>query len=146
MNLDGNIWIFFANYFKPFFQGLIADLIEHKTETIINVVAPIIGNEIMLKLNGYFPIPIYSDPGWTIDWETPDAVQIEEDFLAVGIKGLLFDNKTGEIESSVPIPDMPSYNSTLSEGYQAYVSTYTIDSLFGSYIDVNDGITGNLTS
>lgn len=64
-------------------------------------------------MDGYFPI-FFIDKDWILDWETPETIQIADDYLAVGIKGFLFDNKTGEVESSVAIPQMPFFNETLA--------------------------------
>lgn len=48
----------------------------------------------------------------------------------------MFDKAIGEEEPSIAIPDMPYYDSTRSEKYQAFVSAYSIDGFFNSLIEV----------
>ena len=52
------------------------------------------------------------------------------------MKGLLFDKLIGEEEPSVAIPDMPNHLADHPEKFQGFVSTYTIDSFFGSWLEV----------
>jgi hypothetical protein len=52
------------------------------------------------------------------------------------VRGLLFDKDLGPEEPSVVIPDLPYHSSAHIEKYQAYVSSYTIDSFFSSWLEV----------
>ena len=98
----------------------------------------------MAKLDGYFPVPLVQN--WVVDWETPEAAQVTDNSFSIGVKGLMFDREFGEEEPQVAIPDMPAYNATRTEKYQAYVSSYSIDGFFSSLIEVNQGIHGYVTS
>lgn len=46
-----------------------------------------------------------------VDWQTPDSSIVSTTNIAVGIKGLFFDNLIGEEEPTDVIPTMP-YHST----------------------------------
>ena len=48
----------------------------------------------------------------------------------------MFDELIGEEEPSVSIPDLPYHDNTKAEQYQAYVSAYSIDGFFSSFIEV----------
>ena len=73
---------------------------------------------------------------WIIDWETPEAAIVTDAQFQIGVRGLLFDKLIGPEEPTVAIPDMPYHLSTHIEKYQAFVSSYTIDSFFLSLIHI----------
>lgn len=134
IHIKGNIISDFASLFEVFFKGTVIGMIEDTAELAMNTGIPLIGNTIMTKLDGYFPIPFI--PNWIVDWETPQAAVVTDTSFAIGVKGLMFDKRVGEIEPSIAIPDMPYYNSTRPEKYQAYVSAYSMDGFFQSLISV----------
>lgn len=139
IHLHGNIWTDFAGLFEVFFKGTIIDMIEDTAVAALNTGIPLIGNTAMTKLDGYFPIPLI--PKWIVDWETPQSAIITDTSFAIGVKGLMFDKDFGEEEPSVNVPDMPYYDSSQAEKYQAYVSAYSIDGFFNSLIEV-EGLHG----
>ena len=57
----------------------------------------------------------------------------------------MFDKDIGEEDPGVLAPDMPYYDSTRSEKYQAFLSSYTIDGFFSSFLEV-EGIHGFVNS
>jgi len=134
IHLHGNIWTDFASLFEVFFKGTVIDMIDETATAALNTGIPLVGNTIMTKLDGYFPVPLI--PGWIVDWETPEAAIVTDTYFSIGCKGLMFDKQIGEEEPSVVIPDMPYYNSSLPQQYQAYVSSYSIDGFFSSLIEV----------
>jgi len=138
-HIDGNIWSGFANLFEFFIKGTVIGMIEDSAELALNVGIPLIGNTVMTNLDGYFPIPFV--PNWVVDWETPYQAIVTDTSFAIGVKGLMFDSLIGEEDPGVTIPDMPYYDSTHPEQYQAYVSAYSIDGFFSSLIEV-EGIRG----
>jgi len=139
IHLHGNIWSDFANLFEIFFKGTVIGMIEDMAESAMNIGIPLVGNTIMTKSEGYLPIPFV--PNWIFDWETPYQAIVTDTSIAIGVKGLMFDKLIGEEDPGVTVPDMPYYNATHPEQYQAYVSSYTIDSFFSSLIEV-EGIHG----
>jgi hypothetical protein len=54
----------------------------------------------------------------------------------MGFKALFFDKSIGEEEPAVVIPDMPYHLSTHIDKFQTYISAYTIDSFFSSWLEV----------
>jgi hypothetical protein len=77
---------------------------------------------------------VYAD--WTLDWETENRATVTDTYFGVGVKGLLFDKLQGEQEPSQDIPVMPTFESSRGQQFQAYVSAYSIDSFFSSWIEV----------
>lgn len=134
IHISGNIWSDFASIFEPFFKGTVIGMIEDTAELAMNTGIPYIGNGIMTKLDGYFPIPMI--PEWVVDWETPQPAVVTDTKFAIGVKGLMFDRAIGEEDPGVTVPDMPYYDSTHAELYQAFVSSYAIDGFFNSLIEV----------
>lgn len=59
-----------------------------------------------------------------------------ESSLELAIAGVLLDTLVGEEYPTVAIPDMPYHDSTNPAGFQAYISDYTMDSLFSSLLEV----------
>lgn len=96
IHIHGNIWTDFASLFEVFFKGTVIGMIEDTAEAAMNTGIPLIGNGIMTKLDGYFPIPVF--PNWVVDWETPQPAVITDTSFAIGVKGLMFDSSIGEEE------------------------------------------------
>ena len=140
IHLHGNIWTDFASLFEIFFKGTVIGMIEDTAEAAMNTGIPLIGNTVMTKLDGYFPIPIV--PKWVVDWETPQPAVVTDTRFAIGVKGLMFDRDIGEEDPGVTAPDMPYYDSSRAEQYQAFVSSYSIDGFFNSLIEVEGGLHG----
>ncbi len=104
---------------------------------------PLITNKVIGKTDGYFPLFVV--PNWIVDWQTPESSIVTETNIAVGIKGLLFDKLIGEEEPLDVIPDLPYHLSTNIEKFQTYISSYTINSFFSSFLEVA-GIKGWIRS
>jgi hypothetical protein len=109
-------------------------IIDDSVTAALDKGIPYVTNAALTYSDGYFPVPLIKD--WVVDWETPEAAQITETSFNIGVKGLMFDKAIGEEEPSVAIPDMPYKNSTLPQQYQAYVSSYSIDGFFSSWLEV----------
>ena len=131
IHIHGNIWSDFASLFEVFFKGTVIKDIEDTTEAVLNTGIPLVGNTLMTVSDGFFPLL----PNWIFDWETPNQAVVTDDYFAIGVKGLMFDRQRGEEEPSIAIPDMPYYNSSHPEQYQAFVSAYSIDGFFSSLIE-----------
>jgi len=108
IHMHGNIWTDFASLFEIFFKGTVIGMIEDTAEATMNAGIPLIGNTVMTKLDGYFPIPVL--PTWVVDWETPYQAVVSSDFFAIGVKGLMFDRDIGEEDPGVVAPDMPYHD------------------------------------
>ena len=134
IHLHGNIWTDFASLFEIFFKGTVIGMIEDTAESAMNTGIPLIGNTLMTKLDGYFPVPMV--PNWMVDWETPQPAVVTDKYFAIGVKGLMFDSLIGEEDPGVTIPDMPYDDQSRPEKYQAFLSSYAIDGFFNSFIEV----------
>lgn len=131
----GNIWSDFASAFEVFFVGTVVDLIDSSITYALQTGIPTVSSAELAKTNGYMPVPIYAD--WTLDWETQNPAIVTEKYFAVGVKGLLFDKLNGEEEpAGVTIPDMPVHLDDHTQEFQAFVSAYTIDTFFSSWLEV----------
>lgn len=97
---------------------------------------PAYANAYFAANDGIAPIPRVAD--WDLDWMTPSKAIVTEDYISLGIRGLLFDDLVGEISPSVTIPEMPSHLDTSAAGFQAFVSSWTVDTLMQSYLEVGD--------
>lgn len=89
IHIHGNILTDFASLFKVFFKGTIIGMIEDTAESALNTGIPLIGNTIMTKLDGYFPLT----KNWIADWETPQSAVVTDTKFAIGCKGLMFDKR-----------------------------------------------------
>lgn len=141
IHIHGNVWSDFADIITPFIKGFVLDSVEKTAEDAMNTGIPLIGNSIMTKLDGYFPLT----QNWIADWETPYPAVITDTMFAIGCKGLMFDKRRGEEEPTIAVPVMPYYDSSKPDKYQAYVSAYSIDGFFNSFIEVF-GINGWVNS
>ena len=65
---------------------------------------------------------------------TPVEAIVATDSFQLGIEGNFFDNVYGEEYPTDTIPVMP-YQLTGSAGFQAFVSGFTVDSLFQSALE-----------
>lgn len=71
-----------------------------------------------------------------LDYQTPEALEVNDLFLAIGLKGLLFDARIGEEENSFPIPAMPFKSDQHPEKFQNWFSSYTINGILHSLTEV----------
>ena len=75
---------------------------------------------------------------WMMDLETESKYLVTSSYFGIDAKALFFDKRTGEIEPSAVIPDMPMKMTDHPEKFQAFVSTYVLDSFFASYLSVGN--------
>lgn len=129
----GNIWSDFAAAFEVFFVGTVADAINDAITTGLTTGIPYYANLGLTSTDGYLSLPI---PDWTVDWETAASAVITETYLGVGIKGNFFDDLIGEEDPSITIPTLPVHMDEHAEEFQAYVSTYALDTAFASFLDL----------
>lgn len=73
-----------------------------------------------------------------IDWQTPEAAHVDNDWVGIGLKGLFFDNRIGEEEPTSVIPSMPLKDTSHPEMFQNFISSYTINGFFNSLTEVMD--------
>lgn len=130
----GNIWSDLASLFEFIFVGTVADLIESAIVFGLQTGIPAVTNYEITRSNGYLPMPVYAD--WSLDWETQNKATVTDTYFGVGVKGLMFDKLTGETEPTQIIPEMPTYDTSKNQQFQAYVSSYSIDSFFSSLVEV----------
>lgn len=133
IKLWGNLWTDLASLAEVFFVGTVAGLIEDVLYATLNTGVPLVFNSFTKASDGYLPLAIV--PNWILDWETPLPFEVTTSNIQVGIRGLAFDKLIGEEEPAVAIPDMPAHLNTRTEGYQTYISTYSIDSIVGSFLE-----------
>lgn len=133
IKLWGNLWTDLASLAEVFFVGTVAGLIEDVLYTTLNTGVPLFLNSISRTTEGYLPLAVV--PNWILDWETPLPFEVTSSNIQVAVRGLAFDKLIGEEEPAVAIPDMPAHLNTRSEGYQTYISTYSIDSIVGSFLE-----------
>ena len=135
IKLGGGITSDFASLFEVFFVGPVANLIEHSIEATLKIGIPTVGNAVMERLDGYFPVPFV--PQWVVDWETDEAALVTSSYFAIGVKGLMFEQSHSTEEPDVDVPIMPYHNSSHMEKFQMCISTYTMDSVFNSLLEVH---------
>lgn len=123
-----------ASLFEFIFVGTVADLIEDAIVFGLQTGIPAVANYGINASNGYLPMPVYAD--WSLDWETEYKATVTDTYFGVGVKGLCFDKLTGETEPTQTIPDMPTYDTSRNQQFQAYVSSYSLDSFFSSWVEV----------
>jgi hypothetical protein len=133
IQIHGNIFADFADLITPFIKGIVIDEIESTVTSILVNDLPAVVNLAMEALDGYFPVPLIDF--WWIDWETPEAAIVTDSTFEIGVKGLMFDSQFGEEEPSIAIPTMPYHDIYKTQEYQAYVSAYSIDGFFNSFLE-----------
>lgn len=130
----GNIWSDFASLLEVFFVGTVADMIDDAITAGLQTGIPLVANHLIKSTDGYFPIPPYAN--WKLDWETEFKPDVTNTFFDVGVKGNFFDGALTETEPTVNIPVMPYWDTNRPQQFQAYVSSYTVDSFFSSWLQV----------
>lgn len=115
----------------PFIKGTLCDLIQAQLYTVLNQTIPNKIDSLLVKSDGFLHMnKLFGNTFW-IDWETPASAIVSAESFTIEIKGDMFDTVYGEIDPLVTIPSMPSYDATKPEGYQNYISTWTMDT-FGA--------------
>jgi len=130
----GNFWADIASAFEVFFVGTVAGEIEDAITNGLTTTLPTVINGFINKTEMLLPIPMV--PNWMIDLETESKYLITSTFFGFDAKALFFDKRTGELEPTAAIPDMPMKMTDHSEKFQAFVSTYAMDSFTSSWLSV----------
>lgn len=94
IKIYGNIWADFAAAFEVFFVGTVVDAIDSALYSALAIGIPTYSSEAIAHNGGYLPAPVFDN--WVFDWETRDAFEVTDTYLAFDVKGLLFDKLLGE--------------------------------------------------
>jgi hypothetical protein len=121
------------NLITPFIKGTVCDLIQSSLYTALDVTLPATINKLLVHSDGYLHTPLI--PTWWLDWETPGSAIVSAEAFMVQVKGLMFDTVYGEQQPAVEIPSMPNFDSTKPEGYQNFISTYSMDAFTNSLLE-----------
>lgn len=74
-----------------------------------------------------------------LDWSLPYTPKITAKDFQFGIKGLFFDRLQPEVEPvTKPPTNMPMIDTSEAAKFQAYVSTYLLESLSSSFLKTNE--------
>lgn len=151
ISIHGSFTSDVINLITPFIKGTVCDLIQSSLYTALDVTFPAAINKLLVKSDGYLHTPLI--PTWWLDWETPGSAIVSSEAFMIQVKGLMFDTVYGEQEPAVTIPTMPNFDSALPQGYQNFVSTYSMDGFFGSLLEegpihgwVNKAYTSKITT
>lgn len=104
--------------------------------TTLTTVVPAYLNAEFAKTDGDLAIPTI--PEWMLDWQTPLPATVTETSFMIGGMGIMYDTVYGEAEWSTAFVDMPFKDSTQPAQFQAYLSTLSVDSLMGSWLEVGE--------
>lgn len=133
IKIGGSFTADLVDIVTPFIKGTLCDIIEQQLYNALNQSLPNAMSALIRKTDGFIHMnPLFSNTLW-IDWETPVSALVTDKSFTIEIKGDLFDTAYGEINPGVSIPTMPSFDLLKPEGYQNYVSTFTMDT-FGAAI------------
>jgi len=126
ITIHGNIWSDLANLLKGLFMNTVKDQIN---KAITQQLCPQINNAIAAQ---HGESVVYQDLG--LDWSIAHSatMDVKSQVFAIGINGLFFDNKTGEVAPPVSAPVMPFKDTAVSGKIQAFISDYLLDSLTSS--------------
>jgi hypothetical protein len=97
---------------------------------------PKVTNAMIGALDGTIRVPMV--PNWKVDWQTPEAFVVNNEWIGAGFKGLFFDSRIGEEEPSVSVPEMQLKDSEHPEKFQNWISSYTVNSLLESVTEVKE--------
>jgi len=130
----GNFWADIASAFEVFFVGTVAGEIEDAIINGLTVTLPTVINGAINKSEMLVPIPMV--PNWMLDLETESKYLVTSTFFGIDAKALFYDKRTGELEPTAAIPDLPMKMIDHAEKFQVFVSTYVMDSLTSSWLSV----------
>lgn len=133
LHMGGGFWTDLASIFEVFFKGTVVDDIVNGLKTALSTTLPKVTNQALIDNNGMGNIIPYL---WW-DWESPTAAIVTSNTFEFATKGLLFDNRTGEVDPGVVPPELPYRHDNPAE-LQGFVSTYAIDSFFQTGLSIYD--------
>jgi hypothetical protein len=73
-----------------------------------------------------------------LNWALPAAPTVTDKSLEFQIKGLVFPKNESQFEPSVQPPALPLHDDTSSDQFQFFLSNYVLESLFYSYLKVDE--------
>ena len=133
ISIHGN-WI--STIIKPFiglFKGTIVHQIEGVLKKELASEVPKALNGVVGKQKGYSEL--YH--GMELDWSIPEAPKVTDSDLEFAIKGLFFEKDKGEVEPVVKPPtNMPEFDKSAPAKFQAFVSTYVLESVSSVFLKV----------
>ena len=72
-----------------------------------------------------------------LDWSILSAPKVTDTNLEFAIKGLFFKKDSGEVEPAVKPPAaMPRFDSSSASKFQAFLSTYVLESVSSVFLKV----------
>ena len=134
IKIYGNIWSDFASAFEVFFVGTVVDLINDTITTALQTDIPQFANGYIDKTDGYAPLDIIH-PYFDLDWSTANAAEVTDSYFGIGLRGLFFDSQIGEELPTTTIPEMPLKLADHPEKFQAFVSTFALDTFFSAFLE-----------
>jgi hypothetical protein len=136
IHIMGNLLTDMAALFEVFFKGTVANIIEKAVYVALDSEVPKVTNAMIGALDGTIRVPMV--PNWKVDWQTPEAFVVNNEWIGAGFKGLFFDSRIGEEEPSVSVPEMQLKDSEHPEKFQNWISSYTVNSLLESVTEVKE--------
>jgi hypothetical protein len=131
IHIGGSFTADLIDLVTPFIKGTLCDVLEQQLYIALNQSIPNALSAEIRKTDGFLHLaPLFSNTFW-IDWETPASALVTANSFTIEVKGDMFDTAYGEIDPLVAIPTMPTFDATKPEGYQNYISTWTMDT-FGA--------------
>jgi hypothetical protein len=124
IHIGGGVWTDLASMFESLFKKTIADTIRDEVKSVLSTTIPQMANASIIANDGFANIV----PFWWWDWESPEAAKITNETFQFSTKGLMFDNRTGEVDPGVVPPQMPAKVAENPAKLQGYISTYAIQS------------------
>jgi len=115
IHLFGNLLTDIGSLFEVFFKGTVVDLINKTVNFTLETGIPKATNKVLNLTDGYFPVPLI--PNMVVDWQTPEAAIVTQTALEIGVKGLIFDKRVGEIDPAVAIPELPYKDTAQPQAY-----------------------------
>jgi len=137
LHIGGGFWEDLASIFEVFFKGTVVDEIRDQVKNALTTIIPQVTNKALIDNDGYADFT-FTNLWW--DWESPIAANVTETNWQFNVKGLFFDNRTGEINPTgvVPPANMPAKDEANPAKLQMFLSTYVLDSAFYSGLSVYD--------
>ena len=131
IKIHGSFFSDAVNLIKPFIKGTLCDIIQQDIYNALETTMPNLINKGMAKSDGY----LHFSPTFELDWETPSKFLVTADAFEGSFKGLFFDSAYGELEPSVAIPSMPTFNTASPDTFQIFISTYAMDGFFTGLLE-----------
>lgn len=132
LHIGGGFWNDLASIFEVFFKGTVVDEIRDNIKKAFETTIPDITNKELVINDGYANIV----PNLWWDWESSVPALVTEDYWGFAVKGLMFDNRTQEVDPGVIPTTMPYKQTEHPAQLQGFLSTYFLDSAATSLLSV----------